>query len=134
MKSLTQEEIKTSFETLLQGQYLFAVLLGSAATPRFYHESDIDLAVYFKKTLSFEELSQFTSKLSDKFELNCDLINLNKIDPIFARQVIETGRELSIIDPSFFNIWKAEQMSRYPDFKRSRKIIEDNLLNRKKYV
>ena len=53
MKSLTQQEIKTDVETVLQGQYLFAILLGSAATPRFHNESDIDLAVYFKKTLSF---------------------------------------------------------------------------------
>jgi predicted nucleotidyltransferase len=131
---LTLDQIKQSVEKILTGKYHFCFLLGSAATPRFNDESDLDLAVYFKEAQSFKELSHYSLKFSEEFDRECDLVQLNSIDPIFARQVLETGRELSMANRSFFNIWKSGQLSQYPDFKASRKIIEDHLLNRKKYV
>ena len=131
---LTLVKINTAVETLLNGQFHFCFLLGSALTPRFGDESDIDLAVYFKEKQSSTELSRANLKFYDEFKRDCDLVQLNSVDPIFARQVLETGRELSIPNRSFFNIWRSEQLSLYPDFKTSRKIIENHLLNRKKYV
>lgn len=131
---LTLEQIKEAAETILVGKFHFCLLLGSAATPRFNQESDVDLAVYFKQKQSSRDLSELSEKFSQVLVRECDLIQLNNVDPIFARQVLETGRELLMTDRSFFNIWKAEQLSQYPDFKASRKIIEDHLLNRKKHV
>lgn len=134
LKELTPELVRNAIEVALKGSYHFALLLGSVGTDRFHNESDVDIAVYFKKELSHDELSKFSIRLEEEFDRDCDLIQLNKIDPIYARQVLTTGRELSVIDRSFFNLWKAEQLSRYPDFKQSRKTIEKNLLKRKKYV
>ncbi len=133
-KALTSELVKNAIEVALKGKYHFALLLGSVGTDRFHNESDVDIAVYFKKEFSHEELSKFSVQLEEQFDRDCDLIQLNKVDPIYARQALTTGRELSVIDRSFFNLWKAEQLSKYPDFKKSRKIIEENLLKRKKYV
>lgn len=112
----------------------FVLLLGSAGTPRFQKESDIDLAAYFITPPSFEEMTQITNSLESKLNRDCDLVALNSVDLIYARQVLDTGRELLVKNRPHFNIWKAKILSEYPDFKRSRKIVEENLLNRKKHV
>lgn len=128
------QDIKSAVEEVLAGQYIFAVLLGSAGTERFNFESDIDLAIYFNENPEFKKMSKWNFELSERFDRDCDLVSINRIDPIYARQILETGRDLSVLDQGFYNVWKAEQMSLYPDFKESRKIIEDQFLNRKKYV
>jgi predicted nucleotidyltransferase len=126
--------IKETAESVLVNRFRFVLLLGSAATERFNINSDIDLGVYFNVKCTYDELARLRGQLELIFDRECDLVQLNEVDLIFSRQVIETGRELAMADRSFFNIWRAEQLSRYPDFKISRKIIEDNLLRRKKYV
>ena len=112
----------------------FAYLMGSAETERFNKESDIDIAVYWKDSCPDEQKSKCWMALSDKFNREIDLISLNKIDVIFARQVLEKGRLLFDNNSGLHLKWKMERLSEYPDFKASRKIIEDNILNRKKYV
>ncbi len=127
-------EIQSVVSKVFNQDFFFVILLGSADTDRFHIESDIDLAVYFKHPIEFKQLVQYQSLLSEKFDREVDLVDLNRIDPIFARQVLETGREVEIADRSFYNLWKAQQLSVYPDFKANRKVIEENLLTRKKYV
>jgi predicted nucleotidyltransferase len=113
---------------------VFAYLMGSAGTERFGAESDIDIAVYWKKSPSLEELAPIRTQLEAYFNREVDLVSLNGVDLIFSRQVLETGR-LFICESAGLHLqWRADQLSRYPDFKFSRKIIESNILNRKKYV
>jgi predicted nucleotidyltransferase len=138
----TLKAIKEKFEQVLMEKNqtcVFAFLMGSAGTERFHKESDIDIAVYLRNpdnqtVVDYGVIFKMQARLGELFQRDCDLVVLNKIDPIFARQVLESGRELIVNDSAFLNIWKAQQLSLYPDFKESRKIIEDNLLNRKKYV
>ncbi len=112
----------------------FAFLMGSAETPRFNLQSDIDIAVYWKSSCNENQRNQLYRMLEEKFSREIDLISLERIDVIFARQVLETGRLLFTQSDGFLLNWKMEQLSDYPDFKASRKIIEDNILKRKKYV
>lgn len=128
------EKIHSVVASEIGDKAAFIFLLGSAGTDRFHSESDIDLAVYFKVKPSYDELSKISIALMAALDRDCDLVMLNDVDLIFSRQVLETGRELIVNDRSSLNIWKTQQLSMYPDFKESRKIIEDNLLNRKKYV
>jgi predicted nucleotidyltransferase len=133
--AFNQEQISQIVAGLFPAQIEFAYLLGSAGTERFNSESDIDLAIFWKNEPSLSELTNYKEKLSEKLEdRNVDLISLNHIDLIFSRQVLETGRLLFSHSPGLHLQWKAEQLSRYPDFKFSRSIIEKNILNRKKYV
>ncbi len=144
--NITIETIQNAVESVFKDSYVFIVLMGSAATERFHKESDIDLAIYLKKIeatidntiagkkSAVDAVFRKTIELENILGRDCDLVILNDCDPIFCRQVLESGRLLLITDDSAFNIWKAEQMSRYPDFKYSRIVIENNLLNRKKYV
>ncbi len=131
---LTIEDLQSFVRTVFDDSAHFVFLLGSFGTPRFRPESDVDLAVFFKNDPSHENLMEYLSKLENALGRDCDLLKLNAVDPIYARQVLDTGRELFVKDRSSLNLWKADQFSRYPDFKRSRKVIEDNLLNRKRYV
>ncbi len=112
----------------------FAFLMGSAETERFHTQSDIDVAVFWKTSCDELKKNKYLQILEEKFNRDVDLISLNKIDVIFARQVLESGRLLFTNSDGFLLNWKTEQMSTYPDFKVSRKIIEENILKRKKYV
>jgi predicted nucleotidyltransferase len=113
----------------------FCFLLGSAATPRFRPDSDIDIAVFWKNSeIDFNLKLRVMNELEDKLGHSIDLISLNSIDVIYGIQVVDTGRLLFNNNPGLMLEWKAKQLSRYPDFKVSRAIIEKNILNRKKYV
>jgi predicted nucleotidyltransferase len=119
---------------LLADNCEFAYLLGTADTERFRDDSDIDFAIYPKVAVTKEILAKLKLALEDEFSRDVDLVSLIGVDLIFGRQVIETGRLLFSQNPEIHLRWVAEQLSQYPDFKFSRKVIEDNLLTRKKYV
>jgi predicted nucleotidyltransferase len=112
----------------------FAFLMGSAGTERFNSTSDIDLAVFWNAECSEGERTDHHRTLEEKFRRDLDVVSLNSIDIIFARQVLETGRLLFCNSPGVLLNWKMQKLSEYPDFKVSRKPIEDNILKRKKYV
>lgn len=113
----------------------FCFLLGSASTPRFRQDSDIDIAVYWRNgEIDFDHKLKIMNELEEKLGHDIDLISLNNIDVIYGIQVIDTGRLLVNTNPGLMLEWKVKQLSRYPDFKASRAIIENNILNRKKYV
>lgn len=124
---------KTLVKILIQDAE-FAFLMGSAETNRFHANSDIDVAVFWKNSCTKEQINAHCQILEDKFNREVDLVSLNNIDVIFARQVLETGRLLFNNSAGILLNWKMEKLSDYPDFKISRKIIEDNILTRKKYV
>lgn len=128
------ENIKNTAKEILDTNLEFIFLVGSAGTERFHDESDIDLVVFWKDIPANKERTKAWIDLESKFNRDVELITLNKIDIIFARQVLEIGRLLWSNNDGLLLQWKMEVLSEYPDFKRSRKIIEDNILNRKKYV
>lgn len=112
----------------------FVFLLGSAQTERFNTNSDIDVAVFWKALVTEDQKNQCWKTLEEKTGHDVDLVSLNDTDIIFARQVLETGRLIFCDSGGFLLEWKARVLSAYPDFKASRKIIEDQILTRKKYV
>lgn len=120
----------------LQGLCHFIYVMGSVGTPRFHSQSDIDVAVYWIELPELETRSKIMNELEDTLGRPIDLVSLNNIDIVYARQVLKTGR-LIYANPNEKGLllnWKAQKMSEYPDFKYSRKSIEDNVLTRKKYV
>ncbi len=136
VQNLDEYSVIETVNSVLQGHCDFIYLLGSAGTPRFHEKSDIDVAVYWSKMPEFQEVSDLTAQLEEAFGRDVDLVGLNQVDPIFARQVIETGR-LVFVDPKQKGVllnWQMQKMSEYPDFKYTRKVVEDNILKRKKYV
>ena len=126
--------ISQALVEMLQQHADFAFLMGSAETERFHAESDIDVAVFWKSAINDQQRSTLWRQLEAKFNRDVDLVALNSIDDIFARQVLEKGRLLFSSSDGLLLNCKMQKMATYPDFKSSRKIIEDHILKRKKYV
>lgn len=126
--------IHASLIDVLGSEAEFIYLLGSAETERFHAESDIDVAVFWKPSVSDKQIHGYWGELEKRLSRDVDLVSINTADIIFSRQILETGRLVLNKDPGTLLNWKVKVLSEYPDFKASRKIIEDNILNRKKYV
>ena len=131
-----KNEIKKILTELLIDKADFALLFGSWAKGEAYttNESDVDCGVYFYpqivKDRSYYALAeQFESVVGRKLDIIC----LNNADIIIASQIVATGEELFSHSKNKLDAYRANVMSRYLDFKQSRKIIEDNILIRPNY-
>jgi predicted nucleotidyltransferase len=132
--AISYSEAVEGITKILQPHCLFVFLLGSFGTERFSEDSDIDLAGYFQEPLTWELRMKLTQLLSQLLLREIDLVDLKKIDPIFGKQVVETGKVIFSKSAGQLLAWKMQILSVYPDFKKSREVIEKNLLRRKKNV
>ena len=120
---------------LLQGKAEFALLFGSITNDNFNIESDIDIAVYFNSEFNIKEKKAgIRSEIFNSFDRDIDLIILNDADIIITMQVLANGNIIIKENNSNFVLFKAKKISEYLDFKISRKIIEDNMLNGRIYA
>ncbi|MGZ3775387.1 MAG: type VII toxin-antitoxin system MntA family adenylyltransferase antitoxin [Pseudobdellovibrionaceae bacterium] len=126
------QDHKLKITEILSPYAEFVFLVGSYDTPRFNNESDVDLAVYFIESVDYQLKINLILKLEDLTGRDVELIDLRNIDPIFARQVIETGRLLVDNNHKKLVNWQITQLSKYLDFKMDRAVIEKNLLVRKR--
>ena len=121
---------------LLRDKADFALLFGSWAKDetRITKESDVDCGVFFCSEI-VADLSYFD--MAEHFEFTVgrklDIVCLNTADIIIASQIISTGEEIFAQSKKQLDVYRAHVMSRYLDFKQSRKIIEDNILVRPNY-
>lgn len=128
-----KQKIKACLEELFLDKADFAFLFGSWAkqTARVTVDSDVDCGV-FSHTQSADELSYFD--VAEQFEhlmdRKLDIVCLNTADVIISAQIVATGEEIFAKSKDQLDAWRAQVMSRYFDFKQSRKIIENNILVR----
>lgn len=116
-------------------QVVFALVFGSLLNERFQNDSDIDLAVYHRKARpGIGEKMNFYQQFYELSSHELDIVFLNDCDLIIAMQVMANGELIINSDPGFFLNYKAMTISRYLDFKMSRKIIEDHMLNGRLYA
>lgn len=139
MTSLRQHktDIVRILIALLQDKADFALLFGSYARGDSYirADSDIDCAAFFHPEFvadyAYVELAEI---FAEEHGRKLDLICLNTADIIIATQVVMNGELLFATSKEQLDLYRAQVLSRYVDFKRSRKIIEDNILIRPKYA
>lgn len=131
-----KDEIKAILIELLYEKADFAFLFGSWAKDdaRITGESDVDCGVFFYSEVVvdnsyFDIAEHFESMVGRKLDIVC----LNTADIIIASQVIATGDELFAKSEQQIVAYQSNIISRYLDFKKSRKIIEDNILVRPNY-
>lgn len=117
---------------ILQNHVEFAVLIGSFGTLNLREDSDVDIVVYYRDHIDKHIKVQLWDQIEILTKRTVELIEVNKIDPIFAKQVIDTGRVLINNSPDILLNWKSLNFSKYVDLKINRKPVEDNLLVRKK--
>lgn len=129
----TKAEISAILIELLYGKADFAILFGSLAKGDDFirSESDVDCGAFFcpdfvEDLSCYDVVEQFESIVGRKLDLVC----LNTADIIIASQVVATGEELFAKCQGQLLAYRAQVISRYLDFKQSRKIIEENILVR----
>ncbi|MBD3347061.1 MAG: hypothetical protein GF401_18560 [Chitinivibrionales bacterium] len=129
------ESIVSRIKIVLEDRVEFALLFGSVLTENFADESDIDCAAYFKEPpKSFSDRAQLIIDLEDALQKKFDMIFLNSSDIIITMQVLANGELVINNDPGKFVVYKAQKISEYIDFKKSRKIIEDSMLRGRIYA
>ena len=123
------ETIKSTLTGLLKDQAYFAILFGSVVTPYFRDDSDIDLAVFLKEPPeTIDNKIAFYEQFEGILPRKVDIVILNSSDIIITMQALQTGELLFNIDPERYYSFVVQKLAEYPDFKRSRKVIEDQLM------
>jgi len=131
---ISKRNILNTIIPVLERETVFALAFGSITGEAFSESSDIDLAVFLKDAaLTYEKKTAFLRKLPQVQGHENDVVFLNDGDLIIAMQALANGEILVNNDPGKFIRYKADTISRYIDFKMSRKIIEDNLLKGRVY-
>ncbi len=118
-----------------QSDVLSVILFGSHAKNQQTAASDVDVAVLFtpERIPSPMDIIQLQQDLSDVLHQDIDLVALNAAAPIFKYQVFKNGKILINKNPKVFTKFKIQSLFEYFDLKRTRKCIEDALINRKIY-
>jgi len=130
-----KKQIISAIIPVLKNETVFALVYGSFLSEAFTEHSDIDLAVFPKKTVNtWDDKMLFYQKLEELPGHEYDIVFLNDCDLIIAMQIIANGRLFVNHDPGRFIQYKAGVISQYIDFKMSRKIIEENLLKGRIYA
>lgn len=124
------EEIKEKLESIKQ--YLInnfeceAILLfGSYARNTQNAESDIDLAIKFKKEIQPKELFEIKRKLEDILEKDVDLIDLENTQDGIRYEVLMNGITIYVKDELKFELYKLDMYREYLELNESRKYIMD---------
>lgn len=128
-----KQAIMDCLRDLLYAEAEFALLFGSWAGEgeRVKAHSDVDCGVYFKQVPSLEHLySDIPETFREIIGRKLDIICLNTADIIIANQIIRSGERVFVNSEDVLVQFSAQVMSRYVDFKLSRRIIEDNILVR----
>ena len=119
-------ELKTIIEKIAKvlrdnEKIIFAILFGSYARGLMNIHSDLDLAVYFKEELSFDELSELISSIASTLNIPEDKIDILILDddvPYELRyRIFRDGIPILIKDEKAFKNYRDKSISLYLDFK-----------------
>ena len=111
------------------------LVFGSQVSERTTADSDIDLAVLYnnRKIPSVEKVLDLKEDLSGKLKKRVDLVLLNRSNPILTHQIFKLNMVIFNKNPTHLDEIFVKHVTAYADLKRSRKVIEDNILKRKLY-
>lgn len=132
MKVSQQNIIKKFFDH----RNVDAVLVfGSQASGKTTSDSDVDVAILYngQKIPSPEKILELKEELSGKLKQPVDMVVLNRANPILTHQIFKSKLVLLNKNPAHLNTIFVKHVTAYADLKRSRKIIEDNILNGRVY-
>ncbi|MFB1081878.1 nucleotidyltransferase domain-containing protein [Jeotgalibacillus sp. JSM ZJ347] len=104
----------------------YILLFGSHAKGTARETSDYDLAYYPTKTIPpFDQLI-LKSRLSEILGAEVDLINLRKIDTVFAAQIYYDGKCIYSKNEDLYVLEKMKSLSMYADLNEMRmNILKD---------
>ena len=103
----------------------FAFVFGSFGTPGFGPESDLDVAVSFRRALPPMDLVSLAGRLETAAGRRVDVVDLRRADPVIAMQVLRNGRPILVAEPRALAEFQMYTPSRYFDWKITRRPIEE---------
>jgi len=119
------ERLKEYFEKQPLVSLVFAH--GSYVSGKMREDSDLDLGVLFRKKPDAAIVLKLQYELSELLEAEVDLAVLNEASPIFARQVLEKGREIFCRNEREKQRFVLKVLNEYADLKYCRRDIEKHI-------
>jgi predicted nucleotidyltransferase len=116
-----------------QENFLLLFLFGSFARGFSTDESDVDVAIMFRKVPDFFGLNDLKDQLSRCAGKEVDILTLNTASPIIKMQVLRYGL-LVKKDKRAYNDFFVSTLREYHDLKYLRREIEENLLKGRIYA
>jgi predicted nucleotidyltransferase len=124
-------ELKKFFEK--NYDILLAFVFGSVAKGRERDESDIDIAILFSKSPSFDASFKVKDEISDILKKEVDLAILNDASPILGMQVLKYGKLLFERNKGEYSKFFVKTMNFYYDLKTCRAENEKKILKGRIY-
>ena len=93
-----------------------ALVFGSQVTGEITEESDVDIAVLPRRSLTFREEIMLNSELVDVLG-NVDMVNLRKASPLLLKEVIDNYQILYQSQASDFSRFEVYALQRYAEAK-----------------
>jgi len=103
---------------------------GSEATGRSRPDSDLDVAVLFREPPSPRELAELRADAAAAPDRPVDLVDLDRVSPLLAYQVLKHGRLVVDRNPSRRHRFTAGVPARREDILIMRRPIEKRLIER----
>ena len=91
------------------------LLYGSVAKGTFNPKSDIDIALYSKKELSFEVLAKIQTELSIMFDREIDVADLKKAEGTFLYQIMTNAVKIKF-EENIYVRYAMKALYFYEDF------------------
>jgi len=130
-KIINSVELKKFFEK--NYDILLAFVFGSVAKGRERDESDIDIAILFSKSPSFDASLKVKDEISDILKKEVDLAILNDASPILGMQVLKYGKLLFERNKGEYSKFFVKTMNFYYDLKTCRAENEKKILKGRIY-
>jgi len=103
---------------------------GSQVTGAVHKESDLDIAIKCKSTMSVEKMWQLSSELADIANCHVDLIDLSTASTVMRMQVIENGQCLYESDAKKTTVFEDYIYSDYVRLNEEREWILKDISSR----
>lgn len=113
-----------------QVQPAFVLLFGSFAQGTQRADSDVDIAYFSEKTLTNYERFLLAGELAQACQADVDLIDIKKVDTVFAVQIFATGILLDCANESEFIKQRMRAFSMYATLNEQRAEILRNISER----
>lgn len=119
------EEMKKQIIGLLKLKFdcEVIVLFGSYVRNTQREDSDIDIAIKSKRTISKIDIFDMTQDLERITKKDIDLVDLNQITDVFRYEILMNGETLYCEDDVQFDLYKLDMFREYLELNESRKYI-----------
>ncbi len=115
-------------------EVLLAFIFGSAVSGRMTNESDVDIAVLFKKMPEVSNVLEITDSVSEAIGREVDIVVLNDSSPVIRMQVLRNGKLIKSHDSGVYNDFIVRTVKEYDDLKHVRKEAEETILRGRIYA